>query len=123
MPPRPDEIANFWLTPGNTSSANNIIAFLEETFSMLTNKTVGLSGADAGIGLTIAHETEGSIFPSSSHEVTFELNGPGQLIGLNQVATKAGVTTILYRADPSLLGITAASEGLSSARLSISQSE
>ncbi len=28
-------VCNFWLRPGNTSSANNIIAFPEETFSIL----------------------------------------------------------------------------------------
>jgi hypothetical protein len=41
-------VANFWLRPGNTSSANNIIAFLEETFSILKGKTVGLFRADSG---------------------------------------------------------------------------
>ena len=41
-------VANFWLRPGNTSSANNSLAFLEETFSILSNKTAGLFRADAG---------------------------------------------------------------------------
>jgi len=41
-------VANFWLRPGNTGSANNIIAFLEETFSILKGKTVGLFRADSG---------------------------------------------------------------------------
>lgn len=41
-------VANFWLRPGNTGSSNNIIAFLEETFSILKNKTIGLFRADSG---------------------------------------------------------------------------
>jgi hypothetical protein len=41
-------IANFWLRPGNTSSANNVINFLEETIAILKGKTVGLLRADSG---------------------------------------------------------------------------
>lgn len=41
-------VANFWLRPGNTGSANNIIAFLEETFRILQGKTIGLFRADSG---------------------------------------------------------------------------
>ena len=41
-------VANFWLRPGNTSSANNIIAFLEETVHILAGKTIGLFRADSG---------------------------------------------------------------------------
>lgn len=41
-------VANFWLRPGNTGSANNIVAFLEETFTILKDKTVGLFRADSG---------------------------------------------------------------------------
>jgi hypothetical protein len=41
-------VANFWLRPGNTSSANNVLAFLQETFEVLANKTVGLLRADSG---------------------------------------------------------------------------
>jgi hypothetical protein len=41
-------VANFWLRPGNSSSANNILAFLEETFLILKDKKVGLLRADSG---------------------------------------------------------------------------
>ena len=41
-------VANFWLRPGDTGSANNIIAFLEETFKILKGKTIGLFRADLG---------------------------------------------------------------------------
>lgn len=41
-------IANCWLRPGNTSSANNVIAFLEATLRNLGQKTVGLLRADSG---------------------------------------------------------------------------
>lgn len=41
-------VANCWLRSGDTSSSNNVIAFLEETFTILGNKTVGLFRADSG---------------------------------------------------------------------------
>jgi hypothetical protein len=41
-------VANCWLRSGNTSSSNNIEAFLEETFSILKHKKVGLFRADSG---------------------------------------------------------------------------
>ena len=41
-------VANFWLRPGDTHSANNILAFLEATLRHLGNKTVGLLRADSG---------------------------------------------------------------------------
>jgi hypothetical protein len=41
-------VANFWLRPGNTCSANNVLAFLQETFEVLADKTVGLLRADSG---------------------------------------------------------------------------
>lgn len=41
-------VADFWLRPGNSSSSNNIIAFLEETFLILKGKTIGLFRADLG---------------------------------------------------------------------------
>ena len=41
-------VANCWNRSGNTSSSNNCIAFLEETFEILKNKKVGLFRADSG---------------------------------------------------------------------------
>jgi hypothetical protein len=41
-------VANCWNRSGNTSSSNNCINFLEETFSILKNKKVGLFRADSG---------------------------------------------------------------------------
>lgn len=41
-------VANCWLRSGDTSSANNCIQFLEETFAVLKNKTVGLFRGDSG---------------------------------------------------------------------------
>jgi hypothetical protein len=41
-------VANCWLRSGDTSSSNNIMAFMEETFSVLKNKTIGLFRADSG---------------------------------------------------------------------------
>ncbi len=41
-------VTNFWLRPGNTHSANNILQFLASTFHHLGDKTVGLLRADSG---------------------------------------------------------------------------
>jgi len=41
-------VANCWLRSGNTASASNCIHFLEETFSILKDKTIGLFRADSG---------------------------------------------------------------------------
>jgi hypothetical protein len=41
-------VANFWLRPGNTSSSNNVLAFIEATLTNLGATTVGLFRADSG---------------------------------------------------------------------------
>jgi Transposase DDE domain group 1 len=41
-------VANFWLRPGNTSSSNNVLAFLEAMLANLGTTTVGLFRADSG---------------------------------------------------------------------------
>ncbi len=41
-------VANCWNRSGNTNSSSNAIHFLEETFAILKNKTVGLFRADSG---------------------------------------------------------------------------
>lgn len=41
-------VVNCWNRSGNTSSSNNCISFLEETFSILKDKKVGLFRADSG---------------------------------------------------------------------------
>jgi Transposase DDE domain group 1 len=41
-------VANCWNRSGNTASSTNILHFLEETFEILQNKTVGLFRADSG---------------------------------------------------------------------------
>ncbi len=41
-------VVNSWLRSGNASSAHQCIDFLNETFSILQNKTVGLLRADSG---------------------------------------------------------------------------
>ena len=41
-------VANFWLRPGDTNSANNVLQFIESTLHHLGSKTVGLLLADSG---------------------------------------------------------------------------
>jgi len=41
-------VANFWLRSGDANTANNFVAFLEDTLSKFGNKTVGLTRLDSG---------------------------------------------------------------------------
>jgi len=41
-------IANFWLPPGNSHSANNALAFLDDSLAKLGDKRVALLRADSG---------------------------------------------------------------------------
>ena len=41
-------VANAWLRPGNTSACSNCEAFMDETFEILRDHTVGLVRADSG---------------------------------------------------------------------------
>jgi hypothetical protein len=41
-------VANMWLRSGNTSSSEGFIAFLEDTFEKLSNKTISLLRLDSG---------------------------------------------------------------------------
>jgi len=41
-------VANFWLRSGNTHSANNFAAFLDDTLQKLQGKTIGLIRLDSG---------------------------------------------------------------------------
>jgi hypothetical protein len=41
-------VANCWLRSGNTASASSCLEFLEETFRILKDKTIGLFRADSG---------------------------------------------------------------------------
>jgi hypothetical protein len=41
-------VVNTWMRPGNTVALSNVTSFLDETFSILRNKKVGLIRADSG---------------------------------------------------------------------------
>lgn len=41
-------VANCWLRSGNTASSSNCLGFLDETFNILKDKTIGLFRADSG---------------------------------------------------------------------------
>ncbi len=41
-------VANFWLRSGDANTANNFVAFFEDTLSKFGNKTVGLTRLDSG---------------------------------------------------------------------------
>lgn len=55
-------------------------------------------------------DSEGNLVPTASHQITFELQGVGELIGENPVNAEAGVATILFKGVPSANKITASSD-------------
>ena len=69
-------IANGWLRPGNTASANNVSAFLDSTLTKLAGKRIGLLRADSGFSdNAFLCKLETSATP---HIIALRLNQPLQ---------------------------------------------
>jgi hypothetical protein len=69
-------IANCWLRPGNTASANNVHAFLDSTLDNLSGKRIGLLRADSGFSdNTFLCRLEDK---NISHIIALRLNQPLQ---------------------------------------------
>lgn len=69
-------IANFWLRPGNTGSANNVLAFFDSTLAHLGNKVVGLVRADSGFAeASFMQKLEAQ---NTDYIITLKLNQPLQ---------------------------------------------
>lgn len=95
-------VANCWNRSGNTSSSNNCIHFLEETFSILKNKTVGLFRADSGFcseqilkfieGKNIAYVICAKLYANLQREVydIQKWNAIGEGIWINEIIFKQG---------------------------------
>jgi hypothetical protein len=69
-------IANCWLRPGNTASANNVTAFLDCTLSHLAGKRIGLLRADSGFSDDAFLSTLEA--RKLSHIIALKLNQPLQ---------------------------------------------
>ncbi len=52
-------------------------------------------------------DTNGTIVPSATGAIQFDLEGTGELIGENPVRAEAGIATVLFRGDPSTVQISA----------------
>lgn len=69
-------MANFWLRPGNTGSANNVLAFFDSTLAHLGNKIIGLVRADSGFAEAgFMQKLEANKTP---YIITLKLNQPLQ---------------------------------------------
>ena len=66
-------------------------------------------------------DENGTIIWDAEHEVTFQLEGEGELIGHNPINAEAGITTILFRAgeNPGIVTITAKTNGLESESITL----
>ena len=95
-------VANFWLRPGNSHSANNILQFLESTLHHLGEKTVGLLRADSGFfDEAVLAALEGKRVP---YIVAARLTQPlqrtiYQATGWWALETGLELTELRYRAD------------------------
>jgi hypothetical protein len=69
-------MANFWLRPGNTGSANNVLAFFDSTLAHLGNKVVGLVRADSGFA--DANFMQRLEADNTDYIITLKLNQPLQ---------------------------------------------
>ncbi len=104
-------IANVWLRPGNSGSANNVIGFLHATREHLAGKAIGLLRADSGFcedGFLTHLEGE-----RINYIIALKLNQPLQraLVRATQVAQRTQETPATQTAPPPL-GWWALDEGL-----------
>jgi len=95
-------VANCWNRSGNTSSSNNCIHFLEETFLILKNKTVGLFRADSGFcseqilnfieDKKIAYVVSAKLYANLQREVydIQKWNAIGEGIWISEITFKQG---------------------------------
>ena len=114
-------IANVWLRPGNTGSANNVIGFLHTTREHLAGKAIGLLRADSGFceDAFLRHLESERI----NYIIALKLNQPLQraLVRATQIAqgtqgTQEGAQGIQSTTSPPL-GWWALDEGLEIADL------
>ena len=67
-------------------------------------------------------DKNGTVVPTSTHAVTFQISGPGRLIGSNPIDAEAGIASIIVESSgvKGVIEISANSHGLSlSKRLNI----
>jgi len=104
-------IANVWLRPGNTGSANNVIGFLHATREHLAGKAIGLLRADSGFceDAFLTHLESERI----NYVIALKLNYPLQRVlvraAQNVQATQSTQST---QTPPPRLGWWALDEGL-----------
>lgn len=81
-------------------------------------------GADISRLIFTVTDANGTPVPNASNEVTFRLEGQGQLIGENPVRARAGKMIVLVRSTytPGSIRVTANSQGLASATCSLRSS-
>lgn len=95
-------VANCWNRSGDTASSSNCIHFLEETFSILKNKTVGLFRADSGFcseailkfieGRNIAYVVACKLYANLQREI-YEIkkwNAIGEGLWISEMMYKQG---------------------------------
>ena len=93
-------------TPGAPTS-------LELSFA-LSGRSLEANGADAIFVYASVVDAAGTLVPRAEHPITFEVDGPAQVIGPTLVIAEAGIAPALLRAgtEPGTITVTARSKGL-----------
>ncbi|MDZ7680509.1 MAG: glycoside hydrolase family 2 TIM barrel-domain containing protein [Fodinibius sp.] len=104
------------ITPGE---ASNLSLEIDES-----GKPLAAGQKDVVFVYASVVDENGTVVPSDSSEVTFSVEGDGELIGQNPIKAEAGIATILLRAGDigGDISVTADSEGLGTTRQTVTVS-
>jgi beta-galactosidase len=88
---------------GNSATTHRVATPGEPHHLALEIDLAGVPLAEDALDVVFVHarvlDKEGNLTPQAELEVTFHIEGPGELIGSNPVKSHAGVASILFRTD------------------------
>jgi beta-galactosidase len=91
-------------------------AAIELSFD-LSGRALEANGADTIFVRASVVDVAGTVVPTAGNRISFELQGPGEIVGPACVSAEAGIATVMLRAgvEPGEIALTARSMGLSTA--------
>ena len=91
-------------------------AAIELSFD-LSGRELQANGADVIFVRASVVDAAGTVVPTAENGISFELEGPGEIVGPTSVSAEAGIASVLVRAgtEPGTIAVTAESTGLSAA--------
>jgi len=81
----------------------------------LSGRALEADGADTIFVRASVLDASGTLVPTAEHCISFEVEGPGEIVGPRRMAAEAGIATVLLRAgtEPGEIVVTAEGTGLS----------